>query len=63
MSNEVVKFSNQFNNQALRKFSALDLDLLMAIATKVRDNGTNEVVFTFEELRRLAHIEKNLTDK
>lgn len=31
MSNEIVKFSNQFNNQALRKFTALDLDLLMAV--------------------------------
>lgn len=63
MSNEIVKFSNQFNAQALRKFTALDLDLLMAIAAKVRDQGTDEVVFTFAELRSLAHIKKNLTDK
>lgn len=26
-----MKYSNQFNNQALRKFTALDLDLLMAV--------------------------------
>lgn len=31
MSDEIVKYSNQFNNQALRKFTALDLDLLMAV--------------------------------
>ena len=36
MSDEIVKYSNQFNNQALRKFTALDLDLLMAIASRVR---------------------------
>lgn len=63
MSDEIVKFSNQFNNQALRKFSALDLDLLMAIASRVRDKGSDEVTFSFAELRRLAHVKKNLTDK
>ena len=63
MSDEVVKYSNQFNNQALRRFTALDLDLLVAIGSRLREKGTNEVVFTFEELRRLAHIEKNLTNE
>ena len=62
MSNEIVKFSNQFNNQALRKFTALDLDLLMAIASRVRDKGTDEVAFTFEELKRLAGLQRNMTN-
>lgn len=61
MSNEIVKFSNQFNNQALRRFTALDLDMLMAISTKVRDKGTEEVSFTFDELKRLTRLRKNLT--
>ena len=63
MSNEIVRYSNQFNTQALRRFTALDLDLLMAIAARVRDKEIDEVTFTFEELRRLAHVKKNLTDK
>lgn len=62
MSNEVVKFSNQFNNQALRKFTALDLDVLMAISTKVRDKGTDEVDFSFDEIRHLTHMRYNLTN-
>lgn len=62
MSNEIVKLSNQFNNQALRRFNALHLDLLMAIASRMRDKGTSKVDFTFEELRHLAHLEKNLTN-
>lgn len=33
MSNEIVKFSNQFNNVALKKFDAVHLDVLMAIAS------------------------------
>lgn len=61
MSDEIVKYSNQFNAQALRKFTALDLDLLMAIASRVRDKGTDEVVVAFEELRRLSGLQKNLT--
>ena len=36
MSDEIVKYSNQFNNQALRKFTALDLDLLMAVIAVCR---------------------------
>lgn len=63
MANEIVRYSNQFNAQALRRFTALDLDLLMAIAARVRDKEIDEVTFTFEELRRLAHVKKNLTDK
>lgn len=63
MSDEIVKYSNQFNAQALRRFTALDLDLLMAIAARVRDKEIDEVTFTFEELRQLAHVKKNLTDK
>lgn len=54
--NEVVKYSNAFNSQALRKFNAVHLDLLMAIASRVRDEGTSKVKFTFQELRELAHL-------
>lgn len=62
MGNEIVKFSNQFNNQALRKFTALDLDVLMAICSKMRDQSTKQVDFTFDELRRLTRMRKNLTN-
>lgn len=35
MSNEIVKFSNQFNNVALKKFDAVHLDVLMTIAGRL----------------------------
>ena len=63
MPNEIVKFSNQFNSQALRRFTAMDLDLLMSICAKVRDKGSDEVVFTFDELRKLARLKKNVTNE
>ena len=56
MSNEIVKFSNQFNAQALRKFTALDLDLLMAICSRMREKGEGEVTLSFTELRNLAGL-------
>ncbi|MBK5041599.1 replication initiation protein [Bifidobacterium longum subsp. longum] len=62
MSNEIVKFSNQFNNVALRKFDATHLDVLMAIAARVKERGTEEVTFSFEELRGLMRLRKNLTN-
>lgn len=63
MSNEIVKFSNQFNNVALKKFDAVHLDVLMAIASRVREKGTATVEFSFEELRGLMRSRKNLTNK
>lgn len=62
MANEIVKLSNQFNNQALRKFNAVHLDLLMAICSRVKEQGTNEVIFTFDDLRKLTKLNKNLTN-
>jgi plasmid replication initiation protein len=63
MSNEIVKFSNQFNNVVLKKFDAVHLDVLMAIASRVREKGTATVEFSFEELRGLMRLRKNLTNK
>lgn len=63
MSNEIVKLSNQFNNQALRKFNAVHLDLLMAICSRMKEKGTNEVVFSFDELRKLINDKHNTTNE
>lgn len=63
MVNEIVKYSNAFNAQPLRKFNAVHLDMLMAIASRLRDKGTTEVTFTFAELRDLIHVKKNMTNR
>lgn len=54
MSMNIVKYSNQFNAQSLCKFNAIHLNLLIAICTKVRDKGRNEVSFSFDELWKLV---------
>lgn len=61
MANEIVKYDNQFNNQVLRKFTPLEIDLLMTICSRLRDHGTAEESFTFDELKRRMNLEKNLT--
>lgn len=63
MSSEIVKFSNQFNNVALKKFDATHLDVLMAIASRVKERGTETVTFSFAELRDLMQLRKKLTVK
>lgn len=63
MANEIVKYSNAFNAQPLRHFDAVHVDLLMAIASRLRDKGTDEVTFTFAELRQLIHAKRNMTNR
>lgn len=38
------------NNVALKKFDAVHLDVLRAIASRVREKGTATAEFSFEEL-------------
>lgn len=63
MSAEIVKYANAFNAQPLRHFDAVHINLLMAIASRLRDKGTDEVTFTFAELRQLIHAKKNMTNR
>lgn len=51
--NEIVKYSNDVHSASLRKFNAVELDIFMAILTRMRDKDEEEVVFSFDELKRL----------
>ena len=37
MANEIVKFNNQFNNVALKGFTSQELNLLITIASKLKE--------------------------
>ena len=41
MENEIVKYNNDFNNQALRSFTAEELNLLITLFHKLKEKGTN----------------------
>ena len=62
MGNEIVKYDNDFNNQALRKFTSEELNLLMTIFHKLRDQSINILEYSFYDLKRLINLEKNMTN-
>lgn len=53
--NEIVKIHNDLTNEKLGKMNAKELDLFMTICHKMRDKGTERVVITFDELRKLGN--------
>lgn len=54
--NEIVKIHNDLTNEKLGKMNSKELDLFMSICHKMRDAGTNKVIITFSELRRLGNF-------
>lgn len=58
-----VQFENQFNRIALRNFTANELDLLMAIASKVREKNTSVVEFDFVELKKMIKLNRKSSNK
>lgn len=58
----IVKFRNDFNSVALKNFTANELNLLLAISSKVLNAGTSEVRFTFLELKKMIKLSKNYTN-
>lgn len=51
--NEIVKYNNNFNNIGLRNFNANELDILMAICSRMREKGEEEITFHFDKLKKL----------
>jgi hypothetical protein len=52
MTGAIVKFHNDFNDQPLQGFRSGEMDILMAILSRVRDRGENEVALTFDRKRQ-----------
>lgn len=58
--NEVVKYHNDFSNKIiLKNFTANELNFLMAICSKMKNQETNEVVFDFSQLKELVKWDNN----
>ena len=60
--NEVVKYHNDMNSVAFRGFGKVELDLFFAICSKMRDEGKNEVEFTFRQIRSLSQFKKTANE-
>ena len=59
MANEVVKFNNDMNTVALRKFNSTEINLLMSICSRIRDQGLKYVEFDFKYLKKLIKYPYN----
>lgn len=62
MGNQIVKYNNALNSQGLRGFTAMNLDILLAICSRMRERSDSEVTFTFSELKKLMCCERNISN-
>ena len=54
--NEIVKYHNHFNSVALKNFNGVEIDLLMAICSKLKNEDINEVELKFSDLRKMINF-------
>lgn len=58
---DLVVIHNDFNNVSLKALKEKELDILMSVCYKLRDEGTKEVKLSFAELKELSQYHnKNL---
>ena len=59
---EVVRYNNDLNNKTyLKNFNALELNFFMAICSKLKTQGTGEVIFSFSELKKKIQYDRETT--
>lgn len=62
MSELTVKYRNNLNAIPMRSFNAKEMDLFFAICSKMKNKGTDRIIFNFEELRGLSDYKKTATE-
>ena len=55
MGKEIVKYNNVMNKLHFKDFTAMDYNFLMGLCSRLRDYGTEEMIFTFSEVKKLAN--------
>ena len=57
--NNVVKYHNNFNGIVLRNFNSNELNILMAICSRMKEKGEEEITFHFDKLKKLINYSDN----
>ncbi len=57
--NEIVKYDNYMNGLKFSGFTTTDFNFLMALCSRMRDSGANEITFNFSELRSITEYKKS----
>lgn len=52
----IVKYSNQLHLLRFKKFTHIDYNIFMAICCVLKDQGANEITFSFAELKKLSNF-------
>jgi len=60
-SNLTVKYQNKLNLITLTNFNAKEMDLFFALCAKMKDQGIETIVFSFEELKELSNYKITAT--
>lgn len=50
---EIVKYHNNVHTASLRKFNSVELNIFMALMSRMRDKEDEEVIFTFDDIKKL----------
>lgn len=61
--NEIVKYNNQMNEVNLKDFTPIELDLLMTICSKMKEQGLTIIEFSFEQLKRISNYDPKQSNK
>lgn len=61
--NIVVKYDNYMNSLNFNGFTSVDFNLLMALCSRLRGKDTNELIFTFNDLRRITGYKQTSVKK
>ncbi|GLB47415.1 hypothetical protein WR164_13940 [Philodulcilactobacillus myokoensis] len=59
MSNEIVKYSNELNAVPFRKFNSREFNIFFSIVSRMRDKGTDTVVFPFDSIKTLSRYDQH----
>lgn len=59
MANELVKYDNRLNSIPLRRFNSREMNLFFSIASRIIDKGTNDVSFSFTQLKYLSQYKNH----
>lgn len=61
--NEIVKYNNQMNEVNFKDFNVIELDLLMTICSKMREQGLKIIEFSFEQLKKISNYDPKQSNK
>lgn len=51
---EIVRYHNHFNSITFKNFNDVEFNLFMAICSKIRDKGSEEIILNFSELKEMV---------